>query len=251
VEAAQLAAIVDQIVEPALLVVIDEMERDAAERGTRGEGGPADDEVMERFWGKAFGKIAGALADELPWAITKVTQYLGNDGTRDATTIDPLMLDPETAQRLWAPALSAGIAAIQSTLPQLFEQFGGESRDPHDDRITWADLEQTARLASGDNVTVTSRSEIDDPESVEIALEIPPHKSWWKGIQVRGADDTVLGVVEVQGDRKTGLVRVPASALRAPGASVVFTKADGVYKLAASELPEPGGQRFSFYWYAG
>jgi hypothetical protein len=253
VESAQLDDIVGQVIERTLPVVIDEMLRDFADRGSRGEGGPADDEVMERFWGKAFGKIAGAIADELPWAIKKVTQYLGDGGSRDANTIDPLMVDPEIAQRFWGPTFSAVISSIQSTLPALFQQAAGGARGvpAGDGRITWQDLEQTRRLARGDNITLTAQSSIDDPDTVEIALELPPHKSWWKGIQVRGANDSLIGSVDVEGEVKTGSVRVPADALSASGACLLFTKADGVYKLPASELPPLGGQRVNFYWYAG
>jgi hypothetical protein len=253
VESAQLDAIVDQVIEQTLPVVIDEMARDFADRGSRGKGGPADDEVMERFWGKAFGKIAGAIADELPWAIKKVTQYLGDGGSRDANAIDPLMVDPEIAQRFWGPAFSAVISSIQSTLPALFQEIAAGSRGApsSDDRITWQDLEQTRRLGRGDNITLIAKSSIDDYEMAEIALELPPHKSWWKGIQVRGADDSLIGSVDVEGEVRTASVRVPASALHQPGACMLFTKADGVYKLPGSELPQLGGQRVHFYWYAG
>jgi hypothetical protein len=255
VESGQLDAIVEQVIEQAALpVLIDEMARDFADRGSRGEGGPADSEVMERFWGKAFGKIAGAIADELPWAIKKATQYLDDGGSRDSNTIDPYMVDPEVAQRFWGPAFSVAISSIQSTLPALFQQMAGASREvpSGDDRITWQDLEQNRRLSRGDNITVTSQSPIDDPEMVEIALELPPHKSWWKGIQVRGADDSVIGSVEVEGEVKTGSVRVPANLLAASGACLLFSKADGVYKLPASELPpQLGGSRLNYYWGAG
>jgi hypothetical protein len=253
VESAQLDDIVDQVIDRTLPVVIDEMSRDFADRGSRGESGPADDEVMERFWGNALGKIAGAIADELPWAIKKVTQYLDDGGSRDANAIDPLMVDPEIAQRFWGPAFSAVISSIQSTLPALFQQIAGGTRGVPlgDDRITWQDLEQTRRLGRGDNIALTGQSAIDDPDMVEIALELPPHKSWWKGIQVRGADDSLIGGVEVEGEVKTGSVRVPANALQTSGACLLFTNTDGVYKLPASELPPVGGQRVGFYWYAG
>ena len=88
-QSAQLDAITNQVLDQTLPVVIDEIARDFAERGSRGEGGPADDEVMERFWGKAFGKIAGAIADELPWAIKKATQYLSDGSSRDTETDRP------------------------------------------------------------------------------------------------------------------------------------------------------------------
>jgi hypothetical protein len=253
VESAQLDDIVAQVIDRTMPVVIDEMMKDFTERGSRGEGGPADDEVMERFWGKAFGAITEAIADELPWAIKKATQYLSDGGSRDTSTIDPLMVDPETAQRFWGPAFSAVISSIQSTLPALFQQAtaGARGKPAGDGRITWQDLEQTRRLAGGDNITVTAQSSIDDPGTVEIALELPPHKSWWKGIQVRGADDSLIGSVDVEGEVKTGSVRVPAGALSASGACLLFTKADGVYKLPSSELPALGGRRVDFYWYAG
>lgn len=253
VESAQLDQIIDQVLNETLPVVIDEISRDFSERGSRGEGGPADDEVMERFWGKAFGKIASAIADELPWAIKKATQYLGDGGSRDADSIDPLMLDPEVAQRFWGPAFSSIVTSLQSVLPTAFKLISGQSREVNagDVTIEWQDLEETARLRGGDNIMVTGQSSIDDPSMVELSLELPPHKSWWKGLQVRGADDSVLASVDVEGATKTGSVRVAAEALRAPGARLVFTKADGLYKLPAAGLPDLAGKRVDFYWYAG
>lgn len=252
-DAAQLKEVVDQVLDQTLPVLIDEVARDVANRGSRGDGGPADDEVIERFWGSAFSKLAGAIADELPWAITKVTQYLGQGGSRGADTIDPLMVDPEVAQRFWGPAFSTVICSLQTLLPTAFEQISGQARSAQssDGTITWQDLEGTARLRGGDNIAVTGQAPIDDSSLVELSLELPPHKSWWKSLQVRGADNALLASVEVEGSNKSGSVRVPAESLRAPGARLVFVKADGVYKLPAVELPDLAGQRVNFYWYAG
>lgn len=252
-DAAQLKEIIDQVLDQTLPVLIDEIARDISDRGSRGEGGPADDEVIERFWGSAFSKLAGAIADELPWAITKVTQYLGQGGSRGADTIDPLMVDPEVAQRFWGPAFSTVICSLQSLLPTAFEEISGQARgaQPSDGTITWLDLEGTERLRGGDNIAVTGQTPIDDSSVVELSLELPPHKSWWKGLQVRGADNALLASVDVEGSNKAGSVRVPVETLRAPGARLVFTKADGVYKLPATELPDLAGQRVNFYWYAG
>lgn len=252
-DAAQLKEIVDQVLDQTLPVLIDEIARDVSDRGSRGEGGPADDEVIERFWGSAFSKLAGAIADELPWAITKVTQYLGAGGSRGADTIDPLMVDPEVAQRFWGPAFSTVICSLQTLLPTAFEEISGQTRGarPSDGSITWQDLEGTGRLSGGDNIAMTGLTPIDDPSVAELSLELPPHKSWWKSLQVRGADNVLLASVDVEGSTKAGSVKVPVESLRAPGARLVFTKADGVYKLPAAELPDLAGQRVNFYWYAG
>lgn len=252
-EAAQLKEIIDQVLDQTLPVLIDEIARDVSERGSRGEGGPADDEVIERFWGSAFSKLAGAIADELPWAITKVTQYLGQGGSRGADTIDPLMVDPEVAQRFWGPAFSTVICSLQTLLPTAFEQISGQARGAQasDGTITWQDLEGTVRLRGGDNIAVTGQTPIDDSSLVELSLELPPHKIWRKSLQVRGADNALLASVDVEGSNKSGSVRVPAETLRASGARLVFTKADGAYKVPAAELPDLAGQRVNFYWYAG
>lgn len=252
-QAAQLNAITNQVLQQTLPVLIDEIARDNADRGARGEGGPADDEVMERFWGKAFGKLAGVIADELPWAIKKVTQYLGDDGSRDANAIDPLMLDPEVAQRFWGPAFSTIVTSIQSMLPTAFDLIAGKSRayQPGGGTIDWQQLESSARLPGGDDITVTGLTPIEDPTAVELSLTIPDHKSWFKCVQVRGADDSVLASVEVEGLTKTSSVRISADALQTAGARLVFAKADGLYTLPKKSLPELAGQRVDFYWYAG
>ncbi|WP_133541282.1 hypothetical protein [Microbacterium sp. BK668] len=252
-QSAQLTAITNQVLDQTLPVLIDEIARDFTERGARGEGGTADDEVMERFWGKAFGKLAGAISDELPWAIKKVTQYLGDDGSRDMNAIDPLMLDPEVAQRFWAPAFSTIITSIQSVLPTAFELIAGKTRSvqPASGTIDWQQLESPGRLPGGDDITVTAMTAIDDPTAVEFCLTIPDHKSWFKCVQVRGADDALIASVEVEGATKTDSVRLPADSLRATGARLVFAKADGLYTLPKKSLPELAGQRVDFYWYAG
>lgn len=250
-QAAQLDAITNQVLDQTLPVVIDEIARDFAERGSRGEGGPADDEVMERFWGKAFGKIAGAIADELPWAIKKATQYLSDSGSRDTETIDPLMLDPEVAQRFWAPSFSTIVSSIQSMLPAAFSLIAGQSRafQPVGGTIDWNQLESPGRLPGGDDIAVTGLTAIDDPTMVEFCLTLPEHKIWKKAVEVRGADDSMLASVEVEGATKSNTVRIAAGDLK--GARLVFTKADGLYTLPANALPELAGQRVDFYWYAG
>lgn len=250
-QAAQLDAITNQVLDQTLPVVIDEIARDFAERGSRGEGGPADDEVMERFWGKAFGKIAGAIADELPWAIKKATQYLSDSGSRDTETIDPLMLDPEVAQRFWAPSFSTIVSSIQSMLPAAFSLIAGQSRafQPVGGTIDWNQLESPGRLPGGDDIAVTGFTAIDDPTMVEFCLTLPEHKIWKKAVEVRGADDSMLASVEVEGATKSSTVRIAAGDLK--GARLVFTKADGLYTLPANALPELAGQRVDFYWYAG
>jgi hypothetical protein len=250
-QAAQLDAITNQVLDQTLPVVIDEIARDFAERGSRGEGGPADDEVMERFWGKAFGKIAGAIADELPWAIKKATQYLSDNSSRDTETIDPLMLDPEVAQRFWAPSFSTIVSSIQSMLPAAFSLIAGQSRafQPVGGTIDWNQLESPGRLPGGDDIAVTGLTAIDDPTMVEFCLTLPDHKIWKKAVEVRGADDSMLASVEVEGATKSSTVRIAAGDLK--GARLVFTKADGLYTLPANALPELAGQRVDFYWYAG
>lgn len=251
--AAQLDAISTQVIDQTLPVLIDEIAREVTESGMRGTEGPVDDEVMERFWGKAFSTIAAAAAAELPWAIKKATQYLDDYASRDTDTIDPLMIDPEIAQRFWAPAFSTIMAGIQSSLPEAFAMIAGGSRafEPDDGTIDWQQLESAARLPGGDDITVVGTSAIEDPTMVEIALEIPKHKSWWKSIQCRGADDSVIASLEVEGSQKTHSFRVPADALQGDGARLVFAKADGVYALPAKSIPALAGQRVDFYWYAG
>ncbi len=251
---AQLEEIVAHVLNETVPVLVDALATDIQERQARGISGPADDEVLERFWGNVIGKVVSVAANELPWAIKKATQYLdtfGRDG--DSGTINPIMVDPETSQRFWGPAIAAVVTSVQSALPEIFAalEAGSKRGDPSSDgAISLDDLLSSHRLSGGDCIALLEPTPIDDPDSLELVLEIPPHKSWWKGLEVRASDDSLVTSLEVGGDNRTATIQLSSQQVTRAG-NVVLSKSDGAYKISGSELGQFAGQRLHFYWFAG
>lgn len=251
---AQLEEIVAHVLNESVPVLVDALATEIQERQGRGISGPADDEVMERFWGNVIGKVVSVAANELPWAIKKATQYLDTfDRDADSGTINPIMVDPETSRRFWGPAIAAVVTSVQSALPEIFAALdaGSKRGDPSPDgAIPLDDFLSSQRLPGGDCIALLEPTAIEDSNSFELVLEIPPHKSWWKGLEVRAGDDSLVSSIEVGGDNRTATIRLSSQQLAAAG-NVVLSKADGAYKISGSELVQFAGQRLHFYWFAG
>src|SRR5688500_18392876 len=105
--------------------------------------------------------------------------------------------------------------------------------------IDWADLEVSQRLNDGDVISV--KFEDIDPNTSEFFLELLPHKTWWKGLQLRDNTNGEMGFLRVENSKKTdGPITVPSSDIDV-GNTVVLWKAKmfGVhtpmYELAGLE----------------
>ena len=224
----------------------------------RQAGGDAtDDETLERSWGL----IASVLADEVikhaPDAIKAVTKAFGSVlGSRDVDEFTPLLVDTEMTQRFVLPSLQTLIAATQQVLPQLFTLVSGARPMPRDTGISWSDLTNTKRLWDNDNIAVLGTTPIDNPDEIELVLELAPHKTWWKGIEVQDDNGSFITEIGVQDRTKVASVRVRAEQLLSPGGYLVFKKAKafgvhtGMYRLATGGLSEIRGKRVHFFWYA-
>lgn len=118
--------------------------------------------------------------------------------------------------------------------------------------IDWRDLEVSKRLNDGDVITLTYE-DIDATNS-EFLLELPPHKAWWKGVQLLDNTDGQMGFLEVQdGNKLAGPLVVLSSDIEVGGHLVLWkAKAFGVHTpmYVLADLEHVNGKRVKFRWVA-
>ncbi|MEU4689379.1 hypothetical protein [Actinoplanes sp. NPDC023714] len=258
VDEQQLMQVVTRLTQQCTPALISALQQTVQDRSSRGETGDVDDETMERSWGFLSSVIADAVTTFAPEAIKLATKALGSVvGSRDVDEYAPLLIDTEVTQRFVLPSLSAVLGGVQQVLPQLFTLVTSKRDVPRDTGISWQDLEATRRLWDGDNITVLGMSPLDTPDETELVLELAPHKTWWKGLQVQDDNGSFITEIGVQDRTKVATTRIRSQQLLQPGGYLVFMKAKafgihtGMYRLATGGLTgQLKGQRVHFYWYA-
>ncbi|WP_406212091.1 hypothetical protein [Streptomyces canus] len=253
----QLTQVVTQIVQDSTPAIITALQQEVQQRAARGETGDVDDETMERGWGILASVITEQVIKHAPAAIKLATKALGSVvGSRDVDAYTPLLVDTETTQRFVLPSIATILSGVQTCLPQLFSLVAANREIPRDTGISWQDLETTKRLWDNDNIAVVSLDPIDNANEIEIVLELAPHKTWWKGIQVQDDNGSLIAEIGVQDRNKVASIRVAAQQLLSPGGYLVFSKAKflgihtPMYRLATGGLNQLRGRRVTFYWYA-
>ena len=168
----------------------------------------------------------------------------------------PLLVDAEMTQRFVLPSIQSIMTGVQQVLPQLFTLLTESRSMPRDTGITWQDLQSTKRLWDNDNIAVQDLTPIDNPDEIEIVLELAPHKTWWKGVQLQDDNGGFITEIGVQDRNKVASVRIRADQLLDPGGYLVFMKAKlfgvhtGMYRLGTGGLEQLRGKRVHFFWYA-
>ncbi|WP_143034065.1 hypothetical protein [Paramicrobacterium humi] len=261
-EQAQLRAITREVTQRLAPILADAMYQESQARNARGEDGPADDEAIERFWADdLFKQITSTImTDCLQPAIKTVTQSLGMFAdSRDMDTIDPVLVDTEVAHKFTAPVLGAVIAAVQSCVPDFYAYIrtGSAPTVPRDASITWDDLISGGRLFDGDRIAVLEPTPLDDQRATEFVIEVPKHKSWFKGLQLLDESGTPILELSVDGVDRSDSGRVASESFLASGCIMQLLKSDAsglrrvAYRLPTATLTELQGQSVHFYWYAG
>lgn len=260
-EQSQIEAISREVLELTTPVIADAMYTEFQDRRSRNLEGPADDEAIERFWGDLATKLSTTvLTDFFPQAVKKVSQNLGAfAGIRSMQTIDPLMVDAETAIRFGVPVLGTVLASVQASVPDLyaFIEQGSRPTSPRDAAISYNDLLSGARLHGGDRIAVLEPTRAADPDTTELVLELPPQKGWWKGLRLSDERGTSLLDLSVDGINRIDRGGVASTTLTQPGSVVQFLKADAnelgqvAYRMSTEGLDQARGQCLHFYWYAG
>jgi hypothetical protein len=118
--------------------------------------------------------------------------------------------------------------------------------------IDWSDVEQSKRLQDGDVVSATT--EDATPATTQFELDLAPHKTWWKGLQVLDNTDAQIGFLEVQDDNKMSeVLSVPSADIEVGGKLVLWkAKMFGVHTpmYVLADLEAKAGQKVIFRWSA-
>jgi hypothetical protein len=229
----------------------------ADEDSRSAEAANAEIEAVERFWPQIASFLTEQVANNLPDIIKTVTSsVMPLLGTRDAAQFTPMLTGTEANARWFLPVLSTVLTTVQQTLPNLLSVLGGAPGGrPRDTGITWTDLETYGRFWDNDFIRVVGQEEIANKNNVELVLELAPHLSWAKQIQVRDDNGTVITRLHVQDATKWAEASVPADQILTNG-SLLFAKAKmfgimtGMYYLPTAGVDQLKGQRTHIRWMA-
>jgi|GEM_PF-3700817 len=116
----------------------------------------------------------------------------------------------------------------------------------------WHDLVDRKRLHDGDVLQVIETP--TDPDYTEFMLELPRHKTWWKGLQLCDSTNAEIDFISVQNSRKVaGPIRVLNMDIEV-GSKLYLWKAKlfGIYTpmYALADLGTKRGKRITFRWVA-
>lgn len=233
--------------------------------------------VIEQIRGSNSGELTAAdggqrdfdqllpsiLTDVVPQvvaALPGVLQTLFGTGGRFPAPEEPneqpraVIIDTEVSSRFLGAILPALATGLASTLPQLINVItGAGGRGSRDMPVSWTDFEGSGRLWDND-VIIARQTPLSDPNALEIGLEIAPHLTWWKGIDVLDDNGAVITSLQVEGSRKSASVSLDPALIERVG-SLQFLKAKafgihtGMYRLPTAGLPLRG-QFTSFSWIA-
>lgn len=241
------------VMDEVVPVLVDQVWQFTQDRSRDGAEPTPGSEELERFFPALIGALAPTLIGALPGAIQGLSGLFGGSRTMEDQVVP--VVDDEVLTRFWGPLISVVAPVVKKVLPDLISVVTGTRA--RDVGISWADFVETNRLHDGDNVALIGNDPIDDPAMTEIVLELAPHKTWWKGIQVQDGGGALVTEIGVQDDDKARSVRVPSQVLVDPGGYLVFMKAKafgvhtGMYRLNCGGLAdELRGRRAHFYWYA-
>src|SRR5688572_26983846 len=95
--------------------------------------------------------------------------------------------------------------------------------------IDWRDLEVSETLPEGDVVTLTTKA--GSPDHVEFQLQLAPHITWWKGLEVYDGREHLIQMVECQDDTKLSNVgRIDIRDIRTGGKLILCKMEFGGFK---------------------
>ncbi|MDX3619237.1 hypothetical protein [Streptomyces europaeiscabiei] len=254
---AELLSLVAPLLSEVLPVLIEQI-HDFGEQRARAGAGPVDDEALERFLPPLLGALVPVLVEALPPALQGVGGLIGGlfGVGREGEPPLPHVIDSEVSSRFLGPILQALLPAVAESLPVLFSLITGQgSQVSRDMGVSWADFADRHRLWDNDMIRVWTEP-IDDPNAVEIALELARHKTWGKAIQVEDDSGGFVAEVSVKDSKKVDVVRVDARTIVDADGYLLFKKAKlfgvmtGMYRLKTGGLQQLRGRRATFYWSA-
>ncbi len=239
---------------PDLATMLNSLQPQLAADGGGSRSAEAELAALERSWPDIASFVTSQVAQYLPDAIKAVTgSVIPLLGTRDATQFTPLLTGTEAHARWFVPVLNTVLTAVQQNLPALLQLVGGGSRAPRDTSITWTDLSVYGRFWDNDFVRVVAQENAADSGSVELVLELAPHLSWAKQIQVRDDNGSLITRLHVQDAKKSDDTSISADQILTNG-SLLLAKAKmfgimtGMYVLPTAGLEALRGKRTHIRW---
>ncbi len=240
---------------PNLVTTLKNMQPEL-QRGDGARAAESEIAAVERFWPQIASFLTEQVADHLPDIIKKVTStVMPLLGTRDAAQFTPILTGTEANVRWFLPVLNTVLTTVQQNLPELLDLLSGDSRAARDTAITWQDINVYGRFWDNDFIRVVAQENLPDQNSVQIVLELAPHLSWAKEIQIRDDNGALIKRLHVQDSRKTDEAAVAADQILTNG-SLLFAKAKflgfmtGMYVLPTAGQNELKGKRTTFRWMA-
>lgn len=209
--------------------------------------------ALERFWPELSSWVTQQVASNLPGIMKTVTStVMPLLGTRDTAQVTPLLTGTEANARWFLPVLGSVLTTVQENLPNMLAVLGG-SRASRDTSITWTDLAVYGRFWDNDFIRVVGQEDLPDQNSVKLVLELAPHLSWAKEIQIRDDNGAVITRLQVRDATKWAEATVQADQILTNG-SLLFAKAKmfgvvtGMYVLPTAGLNELMGKTTHIRW---
>ena len=229
---------------PVLIEQISAASRDGAAAA------PDDEQRYEQQLPVLIAAIVPALLEALRKALA-VHDVLGAGNGGIVAPDAVRMVRSQSSNRFLGALLQIIPTAIASALPQLFALIEGRDASTRGERtISLADL-RGGRLSDGDHVRAKF-TKLEDPEALEIAVELSGQVTWWKGVQLRDSAGNALK--EAGPSEVIYLSADEAADYFATGGAVVLGKAKflGVhtwmYTISAQEFQQHLGERVTLRW---
>lgn len=214
----------------------------------------------ERNFEQILPNILANIVPQVVTALPTVLQTIFGTSGRFASLEEPdgqprpVIIDTEVSSRFLGVVLPAVVTGLTSVLPQLINVITGRGGiGSRDMPVSWNDFQGSGRF--WDNDVINARqTPLSDPNALEIGLQIAPHLTWWKGIEVLDDNGAVITSIQVEGARKAASMSVDPSLIDRVG-SLLFLKAKafgvrtGMYRLPTAGLTLRG-QFTSFSWNA-
>lgn len=249
---AEFMACLQPVVKALIPNLIDIFRDEASSRASRGEPAEPDNEAIERFWPALLSAAIPLIVDNLPGAIKTISGlFRGPEMSGNGKTpADVYVVDKEVSARFLGPLLQVLVPALSTTLPDIFKLVLGLGRS-RDITASWTDFTTTHRFWDGDILELRNSSDIGDPNSIKISLELAAHKSWWKGIQALDDNGDVIAEIGVDGRAPFNEMTVSATSTRylVFGKAKLFGVHTWMYRLATENLHFEGKQ-LNFAWEA-
>lgn len=247
----ELLAILGPLLSAIAPVVIEQIQRANRDTATTDQFEAMED-MLPDLLGAVVPPLVRALRTSLDEATTNVEDLPASSGQHT------LLVRSHSSGQFLGAIVQAILPAISAVLPKLLDLITGSSHDTSSREvgISLNSLTAGARQSDGDFIRARI-TPIDDPDGMEIALQLGGRVSWWKGIQLRSPNGDRINEIEANGSVNLSHLSLSGDEvddLLTTGGSLAFGKAKffGVhtwmYTLPIAALGDYRGKRITCRW---